>query len=398
MAFRRWAWISLLVAAVVLGIAYGFVPRAIPVDTARASRGALVVTVEEEGKTRVRERYTITAPVEGYLQRIGLDAGDRVRKGQTVAIIEPPRSSVHDPRTRAETEAALAVAKAAMRGAEERERAVRARRDYAAKKLERTKKLFRREVVAEDTLDLVRSEAERAEAELSAAEAAVLAAKFDLEKARAALGFAASGEATRLLRLRSPVDGRVLKVLRESEGAVLPKEPLLEIGDPARLEVVAEVLSADAVRIREGAVVLLERWGGKTPIKGRVRTIEPAGFTKVSSLGVEEQRVNVIADFTDLPEEARRMGDGYRVDASFVVWEGKDVLKVPVSSLFRYKTGWAVFVVKNGRARKRPLEVGHMNGLFAEVASGLKEGEIVITHPDDAIDDGVRVRAKSAGG
>ncbi len=394
MALRRWVWISLLGIAVALGIAYGFMPRAVPVDAKEVSRGALVVTVEEEGKTRVRERYTITAPVEGYLRRIELDAGDRVRKGQTVALIEPPRSRVHDPRTRAEAKAALAAAEAAMRGAKEKEEAVRARREYAAKKLERTKRLFEREVVPSDTLDLVRSEAERAEAELRAAEAAAAAARFDVEKARAALEFPASGEAARLLRLRSPVDGRVLKVIRESEGAVLPKEPLLEIGDPARLEVVTEVLSADAVRIRKGAAVFLERWGGREPIRGVVRTIEPAGFTKVSSLGVEEQRVNVIADFTGLPEEARRMGDGYRVDAKFVIWTGRDVLKVPVSALFRHKTGWAVFVIENGRARRRPVETGHMNGLFAEVISGLQAGEVVISHPDDEVDDGVRVRAK----
>ncbi len=394
MTLRRWVTIAVLAGAVALGIAYGFIPRAVPVEIARVRRGPLVVTVEEEGKTRVKERYTLTAPVDGYLQRIGLDVGERVRKGQTVAVIEPPRPSVHDPRTRAETEAAVSMAEAALRGAEERQRAVAAETEYAARKLERTERLFKKGVVSKDTLDRVRSEAEQMEAELKAAEAEVLTARFDLEKARAALEFSASSGSERLLRLRSPVDGSVLKVYRESEGAVLSRDPLLDIGDPERLEVVTEVLSADAVRIKKGALVYFERWGGEEPLKGRVTTIEPAGFTKVSSLGVEEQRVKVIADILTMPGEARKMGDGYRVDAKFVIWEGASVLKVPVSALFRHGEGWAVFVVKNGRARRRPLEVGHMNGIFAEVLSGLVEGETVVVHPGDEVDDGVRVEVR----
>ncbi len=394
MAIRRWVLIVLVAIAVALGIAYGFMPRPVPADVVRVSRGLLVVTVEEEGKTRVKERYTVTSPVEGFLRRIDLDVGDRVKKGQTVAVVEPPRSSVHDPRTLAEYRAALSMAEAALKGAKERQRAVEAEREYAAKKLERTKRLFERGVVSSDEMDHVRSNAESAEAELKAAEAAVKAARFDLEKARAAVTFSAARGGERTLELRSPVDGRVLKLHRESEGAVMPRDPLVDIGDPGKLEVVTEVLSADAVRIKKGATVFFERWGGREPLSGRVTTIEPAGFTKVSSLGVEEQRVNVIAEITAMPEEARKMGDGYRVDAKFVIWKGKSVLKVPVSALFRHGDGWAVFVVKNGRARRRALKVGHMNGLFAEVISGLKEGETVIAHPDDDIDDGVRMREK----
>jgi len=394
MAIRRWVLIVLVAIAVALGIAYGFMPRPVPADVVRVSRGLLVVTVEEEGKTRVKERYTVTSPVEGFLRRIDLDVGDRVKKGQTVAVVEPPRSSVQDPRTLAEYRAALSMAEAALKGAKERQRAVEAEREYAAKKLERTKRLFERGVVSSDEMDHVRSNAERAEAELKAAKAAILAARFDLEKARATVTFSAARGGERTLELRSPVDGRVLKLHRESEGAVMPRDPLVDIGDPGKLEVVTEVLSADAVRIKKGATVFFERWGGREPLSGRVTTIEPAGFTKVSSLGVEEQRVNVIAEITAMPEEARKMGDGYRVDAKFVIWKGKSVLKVPVSALFRHGDGWAVFVVKNGRARRRALKVGHMNGLFAEVISGLKEGETVIAHPDDDIDDGVRMREK----
>ncbi len=394
MGFRRWFLIVSVLAAVAIGIVYGFMPRPVPAEVAGVSRGPLVVTVEEEGKTRVKERYTVTAPIKGFLRRIDLDVGDRVRKGEAVAVIEPPMSSVHDPRTMAESRAAVSVAEAALREAEERRRAAEAAREYAAKKLGRTERLFKRGAVSSDEMDHVRSDARGAEAEFRAAEAAVKAASFDLEKARAAIKFSARKGGGGLLRLRSPVDGRVLKIHRESEGVVMPRDPLVDIGDPARLEVVTEVLSADAVRIKKGARVLFERWGGSEPLRGTVTTIEPAGFTKVSSLGVEEQRVNVIADITTLPEDAKRMGDGYRVDASFVIWEGKDVLRVPVSALFRHGSGWAIFVVKNGRARRRPLEVGHMNGLFAEVISGVKEGETVIAHPGDDVDDGVRVEVR----
>ncbi len=394
MSLRRWVMISLVAAAVALAIAYGFMPRPVPTDVVRASRGKLLVTVEEEGKTRVRDRYTVSAPVAGFLRRIDLDVGDSVKKGQTIAVLEPSRSSVLDPRARAEAEAVVSAARATLRGVEERRRAAGAERTYATKKLKRTRRLFEAGFVTRDVMDHVKSDAEGAEAQLAAAEAAVRAADFELKKARAVLGYSAAAEAGRVVSLPSPVDGRVLKLHRESEGVVSASDPLVDIGDPRNIEVVAEVLSADAVRIKQGATVFLERWGGEETLKGRVTTVEPAGFTKVSSLGVEEQRVNVISDIIRMPDEARKMGDGFRVDARFVIWEGASVLQVPVSSLFRHNDGWAVFVVSDGRAQRRTVRVGHTNGLFAEVLSGVSEGEAVIARPDDSISEGVRVRAR----
>lgn len=394
MGLRRWVMILFVTAVAALAIAYGFMPRPVPTDVVRVSRGQLRVTVEEEGKTRVKDRYTVSATVAGFLRRIDLDVGDTLKKGSTVAVLEPTRSSVLDARARAEATAVVSVARATQKGAEERRRAAEAASVYAEKKLERTTRLFKGGFVASDEMDRVKSETEGARAQLAVAEADVRAAASELKKARAVLGYSATAEVGRVVSLPSPIDGTVLKIYRKSEGVVQASDPLMDIGDAGRLEVIAEVLSADAVRIKKGAVVFLERWGGKEALKGRVRTIEPAGFTKVSSLGVEEQRVNVISDIIEMPKDGQSMGDGFRVDAKFVIWEGASVLRVPVSSLFRHSDGWAVFVVSDGRAQRRALRVGHTNGLFAEVVSGVTEGELVIARPDDAISEGVRVRAR----
>lgn len=194
--------------------------------------------------------------------------------------------------------------------------------------------------------------------------------------------------------VRTPVGGRILKLHHESEGVVNAGEPIVDIGDPSQLEVETEVLSADAVNIGPGTTVLFERWGGDAPLEGKVKTVEPAAFTKISSLGVEEQRVLVIADITSLPESWQRLGDRYRVEAGFIIWEGKNVLQIPASALFRKGEGWAAFVMKNGKAHLREVKVGHRNGLAAEIISGISEGETVIIHPDDSIRDGSRVKVR----
>jgi HlyD family secretion protein len=219
-------------------------------------------------------------------------------------------------------------------------------------------------------------------------------ARHDLEAAETALRFAAgteNSEAGDCVPVHSPVTGRVLKVMHEWEGPVTTGEALMEVGDPQRLEVAVDVLSADAVKIRPGMQVRFERWGGDEPLQGVVRTVEPMGFTKVSALGVEEQRVWIIVDFTSPAALWQRLGDGYRVDAHFVLWHGDDVLQVPASSLFRYENGWALFVARNGRAQRRRVEVGQRNALAAQILDGVKEGEWVIDHPGDEVDDGVRV-------
>jgi len=397
---RRRILIITVAATVVLAVIYGFMPKAIQVDAIAAKKGPMRVTVDEEGKTRVRDRFVISAPVAGYLRRVELDVGDSAVKGQVIAELEPLRSTVLDPRSRAEALAALSAARAALNAAKENAQAAAASADYARKNLERQKRLYDSGYVAKDSLDQADADAKRTEANRLAADASVKSARADVERAQSTLGHSpAEGTADhdRIVAIRAPVDGSVLKIHHESEGAVNAGEPLIDIGDPRKLEIKVEVLSADAVAIQPGSTVYFERWGGDFPLTGTVRTVEPEAFTKVSSLGVEEQRVLVIADITSLPEEWKRLGDEYRVEASFIIWEGKDVLQVPASSLFRKGEGWAVFVVDGGRARIRHVKIGHRNGLIAEITDGLSEQDRVISHPDDRVRDGVRVRVRLSG-
>lgn len=397
---RRRIMIIIVAAAVVFAVVYGFMPKPVQVDAVSAKKGPMRVTVDEEGKTRVRDRFVISSPVAGYLRRVELDVGDSAVRGQVIAELEPLRSTVLDPRSRAEALAALSAAQAALNAAKENAQAAAATEDYARKNLERQKKLYESGYVAKDSLDQADADAKRTEANRQAADARVKSAHADVVRAQSTLGHSpAEGDADhgRIVAIRAPVDGSVLKVHHESEGVVNAGEPLIDIGDPRKLEVKVEVLSADAVAIRPGSTVYFERWGGDTPLTGTVSTVEPEAFTKVSSLGVEEQRVLVIADITSLPEEWKRLGDEYRVEASFVIWEGKDVLQVPASSLFRKGEGWAVFVIEGGRARTRPVKVGHRNGLIAEIMEGLSEKDTVISHPDDRVSDGVRVKPRSSG-
>jgi len=397
---RRRILIITVAATVVLAVIYGFMPKPIQVDAIAAKKGPMRVTVDEEGKTRVRDRFVISAPVAGYLRRVELDVGDSAVKGQVIAELEPLRSTVLDPRSRAEALAALSAARAAFNAAKENAQAAAASADYARKNLERQKRLYDSGYVAKDSLDQADADAKRTAANRLAADASVKSARADVERAQSTLGHSpAEGTADhdRIVAIRAPVDGSVLKIHHESEGAVNAGEPLIDIGDPRKLEIKVEVLSADAVAIQPGSTVYFERWGGDFPLTGTVRTVEPEAFTKVSSLGVEEQRVLVIADITSLPEEWKRLGDEYRVEASFIIWEGKDVLQVPASSLFRKGEGWAVFVVDGGRARIRHVKIGHRNGLIAEITDGLSEQDRVISHPDDRVRDGVRVRVRLSG-
>lgn len=385
------------VAVVVAGLAYGFMPRAVPVDVAEVRRAPLVVTVEEEGKTRVRERYLVSAPVAGFQRRIDLKAGDAVAAGEIVAAIDPARSAALDPRSRAQAEAQAHAASAALALAEDNARAATAAAQLARQERERAESLRRSGFVSEQAQDSARTAETRAQAAAAAAQQAVRVARFDLDTARAALASAAQLQAhgvAHRVEVRAPLAARVLKVLHESEGAVAAAQPLLEIGDPASLEVEVEVLSTHAVKIMPGSKVVLDRWGGAEAIAGRVRVVEPSGFTKVSALGVEEQRVRVIVDFTSPHTAWERLGDGYRVEARFVLWEGQDVLQVPTSALFRQGEGWAVFVIDGERAHRKPVAIGQRAGLATQVSSGLGVGEKLIAHPDESVRDGVRVKAR----
>jgi HlyD family secretion protein len=386
-----------IAALVAAGLVYGFMPRAVPVDVAAVERGPFVVTVEEEGKTRVMERYVVSAPVSGTLRRIALKAGDAVKPDQVIAEIEPARSDALDPRTRAQAQAQAGAAQAALAVAQENSRAAAAALELAQQERARAESLREADFLSAQALDTARTAETRARAVQQAADHAVRVARFELEMARAAVASTArlqAGASAERLSVRAPVEARVLKLVRESEGAVLAGQPLIEIGNPESLEVEVEVLSTHAVKITPGSRVILDRWGGAAAVEGSVRVVEPTGFTKISALGVEEQRVRVIVDFTSPREAWQRLGDGYRVEARFVIWEDSDVLQLPASALFRQGEGWAAFVLEAGRAKLKPVEVGQRAGLRAQVLGGLDAGEQVITHPDDKISDGTRVKLR----
>jgi HlyD family secretion protein len=347
--------------AVLALIVWSFLPKPVPVETATVSRGPLQVIVEEEGETQVAEQYAVTAPIAGILRRIELEEGDVVGRGQPLLRIDPPRPALLDVRSRNEAAARVRAAEATLQQAEA--------------ELARTERLAAGGSATRQALELAGTEAARARAELAAARAALQSAD-------------GTGEAQ---ALRAPAGGRVLAVRRRSEGQVNPGDTLVVIGDTRQLEVHADVLSQDAVRIRPGSRVLIEQWGGDSALEARVTRVEPQAHTVVSSLGVEEQRVNVIAALAgDTPPPAG-LGAGYRVLARFVIWEADDVLQVPSSALFRIGDGWAVFAVANGRAIRRDVQVGQQAGLQTQILDGLTAGEEVVVHPGNELVDGARV-------
>jgi HlyD family secretion protein len=382
-------------AALTLGVtAFVLRPKPVTVEATHVVRGELQVTVDEEGETRVRDRFLITAPVAGRLQRITLDPGDQVEEGAIVAQMNPLPL---DPRLKAEATARLEAAEAAEREASARVEETRAALAQARREAARARELGSAGIVSAEAIERAALDETTHARQLDAALHSARAAEHNVEAARAAL--LAPGQTSTLtvcteqteacVALRSPVAGRVLRVLEESERVVEFGRPLLEIGDPSALEVVIDVLSSDAVKVSAGDRVVLQDWGGDRALTATVRLVEPSGFTKVSALGVEEQRVNVVADFTEAP---KTLGDGYRLEARIVVWQG-EVLKVPSSALFRHGDDWSVFVVERGRARRRVVEVGHVNSFEVEVAKGVDDGELVIRHPSDLLEDGTRVRA-----
>lgn len=391
----RFKGIFIVATLVALAIAWGFWPRPVLIETGEVARRPLQITVEEEARTRVVDRYVLYAPVAGYLRRVDLDVGDEVALGETLAVLDPLRPSVLDPRARAEAEARVAAARAGLERTGAALRQVEAEAELAVEEYLRREGLLARELISRSEFDQALSRKNALTAARAAAASAVEVARFDLEAALAALRYSAAvdgDEPAETVPVRSPVSGRVLKVLQESAGVVSAGQPLLEVGDPRQLEVEVEVLSRDAVRIEPGGRVLFDRWGGEETLEGVVRTVEPTGFTKISALGVEEQRVLVIVDIDSPPESWQRLGHGYRVEAEFIVWERADALTVPASALFRRDDGWAVFVVDGGRARLQPVRPGPGSGLLTEVLEGVSAGDAVILHPDDAIDDGVPVR------
>jgi HlyD family secretion protein len=391
-----WSLGGLLILAALI---WAFVPKPVEVEVARVTRGPLRVTVDHEGKTRIKERYVVSAPLGGWLRRIPWKAGDTVEAGKTlVAVIEPSDPALLDARTIAQAEAAVRAATAAREQSTANLDRARAAEALAQADLKRARTLIAQGAVSQQDFDAAEERARAAVESVKAAQFSSQVAAFELEQAKAALlrvrpGSADATEAGSF-DIVSPVSGRVLRVLQESATAVTPGQPLIELGDPADLEIVVDVLSSDAVKVRPGAKMLLEHWGGEQPLTGRVRLVEPAGFLKVSALGVEEQRVNVIGDFVDPPERWHSLGDAFRVEASIVIWEGQNVLQVPSSALFRSDDGWAVFQVADGRARVRAVRIGQNNGLAAEVLEGLHERDAVIVHPGDKVKNDVRVTVR----
>lgn len=393
MLLRKHPLITVVSIAIVLLLAWGFWPQPVMVEAQSAKRAPLTITIEEEGRTRVIDRYVIAAPVDGVTCRVQLNVGDPVEQGQVLLGITPMESQVLDPRSRAQARSKVDAAQSALRAAQEQARAAASANKLAGNELARLTPLLKQGVITRDAYDKAQARADTASANLRSAQFAVEVARYELEAARSVLEYKSTTDADNIERVpvTSPIDGRILKVAHECAGPVRTGEPLLEVGDPTALEVEVDVLSADAVKIKPGMPVLFDRWGGEGLLEGRVRNVEPVGFTKVSALGVEEQRVLIISDFTSPSEKWQRLGDSYRVEARFILWQKDNVLQVPASSLFRYNSGWAVFIAKDGRAERRSVKVGQRNGLVAQILEGVKEGEQVINHPSDEVEDQRRV-------
>jgi HlyD family secretion protein len=353
------------------------------------------VTEDEEGRTRVRDRYVVSAPVPGRMQRIELDPGDPVVARTTVvATFEPSAPALLDVRTVAELEARVKAAESALGGARADRDRVRAELAFAESEVKRARELLDQRVISAREFEAVERQHETARRSLESAEFAITTAQYQVQVARASLTQGRRGSTT-AIPLYSPVDGVVLRLFQESAGVQPTGQPLLEVGNLDDLEIVSDMLSSAAVRVKADQPVIIDHWGGDHPLRGRVRRVEPSGFTKISALGVEEQRVNVIIDFDEPRENWRRLGDGFRVEVRVIVWAKEDVLKVPASSLFRHESEWAVYTVQDGRAVRRIVEIGQRSGLEAEVLRGIDAGEQVIVYPSDAVSDGVTVVPRS---
>ncbi|MEJ2121530.1 MAG: HlyD family efflux transporter periplasmic adaptor subunit [Alphaproteobacteria bacterium] len=395
--WRRWVVWGGLLALVVAGLVYSFWPRPVPVELATVGRGHLAVTVDEEGMTRVKQAYIVSSPIAGHARRIELEVGDTVAANKTeVAYIEPVSPTMLDARSRAQAEAAVRAAEAARALAEAGLRSAEAELTFARTELSRARSLYASKVGSKRALD----EAERAfktrEAAVETAKAGLRVRESELERAK--LELIQPGEQSRkhlgacgCVIVRSPVSGDVLRIFHKSAGVVRAGEQLIEVGDPRKIEIVVDLLSSDAVRVRAGQRVIIDSWGGDKPLAGKVLRVEPIGKTKVSALGIEEQRVDVVIDFTGPPKLWQELGHGFRVETRIVLWEADKVLKVPLSALFRVGDRWAVFVAADARARRRFVRIGRRTALEAEVVDGLKLREQVVVHPSDRITDGVRV-------
>ncbi|QDG53498.1 HlyD family efflux transporter periplasmic adaptor subunit [Persicimonas caeni] len=386
-----------LVGLVVLGaIVWAFLPGAVLVDVGRVDRDVLQVTVSEDGQTRVIDRYTVTAPLTGQLERIELDEGDAVRREQTLARIAPVAPPLLDVRTRAEAEARVAAAEAAVSQAQAAAARARDAYEFSRAEARRQEKLLESGVVTGQVVDEARLAEKTAAADMKSARFSVAVARNELELARTALRTLTGEEEGEgeVMEVESPVDAEVLKVVQESEGVVQMGAPLVELGDLGSLEVIVDVLTTDAVAVEPGDPVRLVRWGGEQALEGRVKRVDPSAFTKISSLGVEEQRVDVVVALTDPRARQVDLGDGFRVEADIITWQGSNVLQVDSSAVFRAGAGWAVYRIVDGEAQLTPVEVGRRTERKVQVLDGLGAGDEVVLYPTDAVGDGVDVEVR----
>lgn len=388
----------LLTIIIIVGLlTWGFWPKPIVVETVTVNKAPLTVSIQEDGRTRVIDRYVISSPVNGMTCRMHLKVGDPVTQGQNLLGITPLESQVLDSRSRAQAEAQVSAARSALKSAKQQAISAQATATLANDKLKRYQPLLQKGLISQETFDEAKTATVTAQSQQRSAKFAVEVANFELQAALTTLEYSAANpqeQNQERVPVNSPITGKILKVARQCEGPVMTGESLLEVGDPSALEVEVDVLSADAVKIKPGMKVLFDRWGGSQPLEGIVKSVEPVGFTKVSALGVEEQRVWVICDFTSPTEQWQKLGDAYRVEAQFILWQEENILQIPSSALFRYQNGWAVFKNLDNKAVRQVVTIGQRNGLSVQIITGLVEGDSIINHPSDAIDDNVSIETR----
>ena len=386
--------VLIVLGAGVLAFVFGsFLPKPIPVETTSVARAPLAVTIVDEGRTRIRNRYVVSPTVAGFLRRVTVRAGDPVIAGQTLlATVQAASASFLDPRALAQAEAAVQSAEAAWMQRNEQVNSAAAELDLSQREFARARRLKETGAIALQSYDLAMNRVEVLEDQLASAKFALKVAEYELAQAKAALVHVedVGAGAGRLVEIRSPVTGCVLNVFEESARVVAADTPIMEVGDPTDLEVEIELLSSDAVNVQRGADVSIGQWGGDVPLRGKVALVEPGAFLKVSALGVEEQRVKVRVSFLDLPETT--LGDRYRVEARITTWSAENVLQIPTAALFRRGNEWVTFVVGGGKAKLAKIKVEHNNGEAVEVKEGLSEGQEVILYPPDTVDDGVAIK------
>ena len=397
-AMARWtrrALGVLFAVALATALALAARPHPVAVDIATARRGPMQITIDEAGRTRVRDRYVVLAPLGGDLARITLRPGDAVERGTVIARIVPQTPTLLDPRSRAEATARLGTARSGARQAQANAVRTELALEHAQVDAGRVKRLAESGSVGSEEAVNAEFEVRLKTQELASARFGVETAAHEVEMASAALGrYGDAARAREAFEIASPIAGRVLRVHQSSGGMVSPSAQLLELGDPTELEAVVDVLTEDAVRIPPRARVTFDRWGGPWPLAAHVRVVEPSAFTRLSALGVDEQRVSVVIDFDEPLARRAALGDGFRVESHIVTWQRDDLLAVPSSATFRQGDGWAAFVVVEGRARLRAVQIGRRSAAEVEVESGLSEGDRVVVHPSDKVEDGVRVGAR----